>query len=233
MYYEHDRVEAAGRKTPTFNTGWPFASVGGAAEEWCREYLETRGLSWALAVQNGWYPSQHAGDWLTRIVIPALSSTPGHAYWQARAISPAAFIRYQSPKGPRLDAVIVVNPLPQPCAAALKWEPVTVLVEGPMDALAVAECGLVGIALMGATPGPTVLRSLYNRFKYGTAVFVMPDRDAVPEGQQTRLHLASLGKATRLINLADWTDKKDFASLPYATRRVILMGEMSEWGKEQ
>ncbi len=233
MYYDHDRVEAERPKTTAFNTAWPAALVGGAAEEWCKEYLEKRRLSWPLAKANGWYPSQDAGDWLTRIVIPAQSTQLGHAYWQARAISPSAFIRYQSPKGPRLDAVVVVTPPPSPYVSSFKWEPVTVLVEGPMDALAVAECGAMGIALMGATPGTTVLRSLYKRLKPMTPVFVMPDRDAVSEGQQTRLALASLGKATRLINLADWTDKKDFAALPPAQRRVILMGAMSEWETEQ
>lgn len=230
MYYEHDRAEAERPKTTTFNTEWPACCLGGTAEEWCKQYLEKRGLSWALAKANGWYPSQNAGDWLTRIVIPAQSTQVGHAYWQARAISPAAFIRYQSPKGPRLDAVVVVSPS---VATGNPRDGAAVVVEGPMDALAVAECGAMGIALMGATPGPTVLRSLYKRCKYMTPMFVMPDRDAVSEGQQTRLHLASLGKATRLIDLSEWTDKKDFAALPYDARKVILMGEMSEWEKEQ
>lgn len=233
MYYEHDRAEAARPKTTAFNTSWPTMSPLPEAHTLMREYLEQRGLSFPLALQNGWYPSKDAGDTWLRIVIPAQSTRAGHAYWQARAIGDSAFIRYQSPKGTRLDAVVVVNPLQPERMSDRKWEDAAVLVEGPMDALAVAGCGVTGIALMGATPGPVVLRSLYKRFKHLTPMFVMPDRDALSEGQQTRLQLASLGKATRLLNLAEWTDKKDFAALGPAQRRVILMGEMSEWEKEQ
>ena len=102
-----------------------------------------------------------------------------------------------------------------------------------MDALAAAECGVFSYALMGATPSKIVLDRLVSMLKEDyDHIFVMPDRDAVKEGIDILYRLAVEMLPVKLIRLEQWTDKKDFASLPYATRRTILMGEMSEWEKE-
>ena len=102
-----------------------------------------------------------------------------------------------------------------------------------MDALAAAQCGVFGYGLMGATPSPIVLDRLIsllkNEYEY---IFVMPDRDAVKEGIDILYRIAVEMLPVKLIRLEDWTGKKDFASLPYATRRTILMGELDAWEKE-
>mgnify|MGYP003471438073 FL=1 len=102
-----------------------------------------------------------------------------------------------------------------------------------MDALAAAQCGVFGYGLMGATPSTIVLDRLVsflkNEYEY---IFVMPDRDAVKEGIDILYRLAVEMMPVKLIRLEQWTDKKDFASLPIATRRTILMGELDAWEKE-
>ena len=237
MYYQHDRVELKRQyRKSELNTRWPTRGTDAEDIEDMKTYLFERGLSYELAADNGWYPSWDAGDDYLRIVIPAFSSEVGHAYWQARAINPRAFIRYQSPKGPRHDACVRVAPSTKNQLSedgGRTWNRVGVVVEGPMDALAAAECGVFSYALMGATPSKIVLDRLVSMLKEDyDHLFVMPDRDAVKEGIDILYRLAVEMLPVKLVRLEQWTDKKDFASLPYATRRTILMGEMSEWEKE-
>mgnify|MGYP003402312335 FL=1 len=235
MNYAHDRVELKRQYRKTeLNTRWPVGSTDKPDLDDMRDYLYERGLSHELARGNGWYPSWDAGDDYLRIVIPALSSEVGHAYWQARAINPRAFIRYQSPKGPRHDALVRITPENRTYRPDQRqYHRVAVITEGPMDALAAAQCGVFGYGLMGATPSTIVLDRLVsflkNEYEY---IFVMPDRDAVKEGIDILYRLAVEMMPVKLIRLEQWTDKKDFASLPIATRRTILMGELDAWEKE-
>ena len=117
-----------------------------------QHYLESRCLSFNLAVENGWYPSTVAGDIWGRIVIPATSKIPGNYYWQARAIQKGIEPRYQSPCASRGDAIVVVWP-----GQRVTRRQVGCVVEGPMDALAAAGVGCVGIALMGVMPPEAAL----------------------------------------------------------------------------
>src|SRR5207245_2951688 len=108
-----------------------------------KTYLQDRYLDFDLAVYNHWYLSHSAGDDHTRIVIPATSMIEDHIYWQARAIYPHVKHKYQSPTASRLDALVVVYPPEHEDSGMI------VVVEGPMDALAAADVGYTGIALMG------------------------------------------------------------------------------------
>ncbi len=134
-------------------------------------YLEGRGLNFRLAERNGWYPSNSAGDEESRIVMPGTRGDEG-VFWQARTMLPNAAKRYQSPRADRADALILVKPDGKsPTRAAL--------VEGPMDALAAAEIGLLGIAIMGNTPNMVVLDHIARLIQTCAVAYVIPDSDAL------------------------------------------------------
>ena len=157
---------------------------------WAWEYLEKRGLSWQLAAQNGWYYSESAGDNLGRLVIPCTHSN-GRVYWQARLVAgPPEGKRYQSPPYSAEGAFVLVWPEGKPTGV--------VLVEGPMDALAAAECGYAGVAMMGNRPGANLLQNVANQFP-GARIIVVPDLDAIRAGAVTVGRLALLGVQSRLV----------------------------------
>lgn len=209
-----------------------------------QHYLEERGLNPNIAIQNGWYPTDGAGDLYPRVVIPAFSYQEGNRYWQARDMCHRAPLRYQSPRGvKRGDAFVRVVP-PHDVEGV-------VIAEGPMDALAAADCGFVGIGLMGVTPSPEVFgavarflaavthaesrvqaaRGSRSPSNEGTGILVCP---AESEGSTGRVGVVvvsdegALGAATRiwahfpgacLISTYPW---KDIACVPLAERKVLL-----------
>lgn len=150
-------------------------------------YLKERKLDYVVAVANGWYASEDAGDGYTRVVIPAVTHKVGHVYWQARDIFGKAYIRYQSPKGPRYEALVKVTPITKPKGI--------VVVEGPMCALRAAMFGYVGIALMGMQPSTATLYHLallladYPALK----VRVILDKDSAQHAVRVTTWLASQG----------------------------------------
>ena len=145
-----------------YNLVLPIADATLAA--FADDYLEERGLDPKVAEANFWYPSSEAGDDRPRIVIPA-SATPPNVYWQARAIDGDDEPRYQSPTAPRGDACILVWP-------KVLTRPHVVVVEGPLDALAAAEEGYVGVATMG-TSTESQLNYIMKAFPKGLATVVM------------------------------------------------------------
>lgn len=116
------------------------------------DYLRARRLDPRLAVFNGWYASRSAGDTYVRCVIPCVSKHSDNRYWQARCVEDVAeAIRYQSPSHVRRgDAVVYVVPFTFPGVKG------TCFVEGPMDALAAAGLGYIGVAWMGMRPNDEV-----------------------------------------------------------------------------
>lgn len=170
-------------------------------------YLSRRGLDPSTARFNGWYPSRNAGDSAARIVIPA--SPPELGFWQARAIDPAEPKRYQSPHSPRENAVIVVWP---PRGART-----LVLCEGPMDALAAAALGYLGVALMGNMPPSSCFDYIAQQWP-GREVLVAPDKDAPDAGARWLADLTAREMNARLILLP----AKDLASLDVSARKEAL-----------
>jgi hypothetical protein len=137
------------------------------------EYLGDRRLELDLAIDNLWYPSCTAGDHHPRIVIPASSKIPGNVFWQARFMGEGVKPKYQSPHAARGDAVVVVWP-------SQKGITHSAIVEGPMDALAAAGTGRMGVALMGVTP-PDESLALTAALVRGTICVLVADTDAIPE----------------------------------------------------
>lgn len=217
MIYAHEQSERRPNMSP-LNTAWPKRNTAQADQILMDAYLTDRGLSPYLASANGWYLTFDAGDARARIVIPAVTTVPEHVYWQARAISPEVHIRYQSPKGPRKGAVVLVKPL------GVYAKKIAVIVEGPMDALAAAGCGYYGFAIMGNNPPEEVLAHvvrLCNKSEL-LAGLVVPDADSSESGPMQAAYLACMGLPTSCINLAEWTIAKDLAGASVSEREQIL-----------
>lgn len=172
-------------------------------------YLGARGLDAGLARDNGWYPTRHAKDDVPRILIPG-TRTDGHIFWQARAISSSEKRRYQSPSGGRGDALILVRP------ENLYTVDRAALVEGPMDALAAAECGLLGISLMGNTPNKESLEHVAKLLECVSFFFVVSDSDALCESTRNMTWLRLRTKAKAQL----WYPHpyKDLADMPFEKR---------------
>jgi hypothetical protein len=173
------------------------------------DYLNRRDLNPGLARDNGWYPSDQAGDQAPRIVIPC-SSPYGVAYWQARAMD-GSEPKYQSPSTSRFDSVVIVWP-------SVDQGGRFVLVEGPMDALAAAGSGLPGVAMMGNQPPQGAWRFIQNRFS-GTRPLVLPDADSMDSAIRWTLQLGSLGFRP---SVGSPYPHNDLASVPSKERERYL-----------
>ena len=178
--------------------------------------LQCRYLNPAIAVLNHWYPTSEAGDTEPRIVIPGTPISRG-PFWQARAMSGAALLRYQSPHGPREDSIVVVFPG--------KWNGgQLVIVEGPMDALAAAGEDQYGIALMGNTPPLEVLENVVHQIGIiePRSILFVEDQDAA--GSLVRIMpyvLSYVGKET-VCRLTVAYPGKDLAACSPAERQRLL-----------
>ncbi len=177
------------------------------------EYLRGRDLSYVIASENGWYPTIDRYRW-PRVVIPASSLKNSWPYYQARLIvdAPEDVKRYMSPSAPRGDALAIV--FPNKCTMG------SIIVEGPMDALAAAGMGYVGIGLMGNTPNQAVLDHIEEIVKtYGTC-FVIPDRDAFQEGVEITAELWTRGIKCTLKRISGG---KDLAKLSPKQRADLIL----------
>lgn len=181
------------------------------------EYLLSRGLNPDVARTNRWYPSVHAGDTNPRIVIPATNSN-GSVYWQARAMV-SVDRRYQSPPVWRGDSIIVAWPV-----GDLGLDDPVVVVEGPMDALAAASAGYVGIALMGKAPGEAVLNHVAG-YLHKRPVLVVADSDAVADASRIAAALAARGRRCRIMEIRP---NKDLAETPVLLRQARLDAEKAK-----
>jgi len=210
------------------NTVWPLMSTNGVDLDDCKRYLKDRGLSWELAEENGWYPSRDAGDRFLRIVIPALSTKAGHVYWQARAVSSNVHLRYQSPKGPRHGALVLVqaNLISNSHSIYNRGSNKVVIVEGPMDALAVAHCRYDAVALMGIDPGQSALVHLAKLVDKRPALIVLDNEPAAQSSASLiAMGLASYGSKSHVANLYGC---KDLAAMRSNNRQQWLDARMEE-----
>jgi len=184
-----------------------------------KRYLDKRGLDYAIARTNDWYPSVDAGDDSPRIVIPATTQIDRHKFWQARAMD-GNKKRYQSPYGSRLDAVVVVY-----ADGANDHDEKMVLVEGPMDALAAAGEGYTAIALMGVTPGPRILRHVATLTQSSRVLFIA-DADAVGKTAELIAWLSAMGVAIRMTTTFI---EKDLAAMTQEHRGMLLRESFRQW----
>ena len=178
-------------------------------------YLMDRGLNPEVAVHNYWYPTIQANDGELRVVIPCTSANLTNRYWQARLLDDTHITerikRYTSPRGvSRGDALAVV--WPKRHRDKIRG---TVLVEGPMDALAAAEVGLLGIAWMGTTPGEEPILFAHRLLIEPKPVFVIQDRGATSEAVEIWKHFPG-------AFLLDPYPHKDLAEMSVDARSDLL-----------
>jgi hypothetical protein len=212
--WRRDDDDEGGSKPPKpFNKRFPSAAPD--LEPVMKLYLSDRGLSFDLARSNGWYASRAANprylvDGIPRVVIPATSHIQGNVYWQGRDMSGRDPKRYTSPGAPSGDAVVVIWPKERTHRS--------VVVEGAMDALAAAEIGYTGVALMGLPTTPEAI-SLTAYLVRGTMCSLVADSDAIPAMTQILLSLIEKRCSARLLEPSPF---KDLAEAPPDDRRLIL-----------
>lgn len=218
MSYSHERTRP---KSDTFNTLWPTVASNESANILFRQYLKSRRIDFDTAYLAGVYPSNM--DCL-RVVLPCVSRKEGHAYYQARAVSKHVSLRYYSPSGARHGALFCVDSIS-------KSSPFLCLVEGPMDALALASCGVDSIALMGIAPDEETRQHVIHRLKVRPRpVVIMFDNEdeAQSKASELALYLASHGVPSRVFI----PKSKDFAASSYSERRTYVK-EFTGWAKQQ
>lgn len=211
--YWHEQEERKPNDQPMC-TEFPRQSVDIDYGIKAHNYLESRKLNKRVARSNGWYVSNECGDSYPRIVIPAITHRVGHVYWQARDVTGKAFIRYQSPKGPRHEALVKVSPSNSPCGI--------VIVEGPMDALASAGAGYIGYSLMGMQPSkPTLYHlALLIEDNKDLNILVVLDRDSAQHAVRISTFLCSQGYQAKLQVLPG--PEKDLAECLPSKRKKFL-----------
>jgi hypothetical protein len=181
----------------------------------CNEYLLKRELDPELAQENGWFPSRNAGDSFLRIVIPCITHKTGHIYFQARDVTNKAYLRYQSPKGSRHEALCVIHPKQETRG--------NVVVEGPLDALAAAGAGYTGYSLMGMKPSQATLMHLALLLtetcgKEACPILICLDRGEVANSIKVAAFLASQSLTTAVAELPE----KDLAACLPKVREKFL-----------
>lgn len=183
-----------------------------------RQYLSKRNLDADIARRFGWYPARYRGP---RIIIPCIR-TDFKNFWQARWMDGAmdnlnlnpgvvTYKRWESPYGTRGDALCFLN---------MRKTELLVLVEGPMDALAAAMCGVSAVATLGVgVPGP-VLAHVATLAQGHDKVLIVPDRDEMGAWIRIQSELGRMGVPTEIREPA----VKDLADMAQDKREELLRG---------
>lgn len=125
-------------------------------------------------------------------------------------------LRYRSPAVPRGDALILCYPHDERASRGV------LIAEGPMDALAAAGLGYVGVGLMGNKPPTPVIHHLVSIIEVyadsdGTNCFIVPDADALSEAHVLARTLWERGVKCYVKPLVGF---KDLAGMPSAQRKL-------------
>lgn len=179
-------------------------------------YLRERDLDYGLARENCWFPSRTV-DGFDRMVVPGTSDQDGNLYYQARLIGDAPMgtnpRRWESPHGiARGNSLCLVWP------RVLRPGRHAAVVEGPMDALAAAGEGFLGLGLMGVHPADEVLY-LTRKLLRGTIPLLIMDLNAEKEWMVVQARLREMGCPGRLVSPYPG---KDLAKLGREARRKVL-----------
>ena len=203
MIYKHEQREKSGYSGP--RPGFPRPRFELLSQ--MREYLAGRELDSELAEANDWYPARYQNA--NRVVIPC-SNSQGVPYFQARDMDGKAELRYTSPPASRDDSLALVWP-----QVKVKG---TVVVEGPMDALAAAVFGWLGIGVMGNQPSEAIINHLATICRTFQPVYVIPDLDALFLGPAVFCPLVQRGISGAILI----PQRKDLCEMPLAERKKFL-----------
>jgi len=101
----------------------------------------------------------------------------------------------------------------------------TIIVEGPMDALAAAGLGFPAIAILGVDPPKIVydhVAQLVARSYMRNKAIIIPDMDRVARWQETQTELGQRGVRGELKQVPG--GYKDLAECPLEVRKEFLYG---------
>lgn len=206
--YEHERVWREAESRPRRLTTFPAKS--GNLFLQAQEYLVGRGLDPGVAFSAGWYPAMYNGP---RLIIPC-RRTDG-IFWQGRllenVVEQNGYKRWDSPPGSRGDAVVYLQ--------GDRGNPVVVIVEGPMDALAAASHGYAGIATLGVGPPRETIQHIATLAGSHNRAVLLPDHDSVGKWVALQARLAQYGIYAKIVELAPY---KDLAEVPQQEREAFL-----------
>lgn len=220
--YGHEREYKRDMAREPKREATPMPEAEPTLEVAMRSYLEARSLDYVTAKRaGGWYAAYHRGP---RVIIPCVRSDGG-IWWQGRLIDSMKLIREEfqfQPKrwdgasGYRHDAV---------CYIPGEYERQTVIVEGPMDALAAAGYGFPAIALLGVDPPKIVfdfVAQLVGKSYQKGRAFIIPDNDRMAKwvGIQNELGARGVSGQLRLVS----GGYKDLAEMPAHERAAFLDG---------
>lgn len=126
-------------------------------------------------------------------------------------------IRYQSPFCHKEDAIVLVRP---PGMRASQM----VVVEGPLDALAVAECGYLGCGLMGVNPPDDVLAHVAVINDTVQQTLILCDRGELSQAAMMAACIGSQSKRGTAPTIGDlpFEDVTDLAEVPVGHRQNFL-----------
>ena len=182
-----------------------------------RAYLHGRRLSYTTAQGNYWYATTEIkeADPTPRIVIPCINPF-GRPYWQGRAMLSSHELRYRSAKGGRFQSIVIA----WPSFTHSDWmEGPMVLTEGPMDALAAASFGYLGISTMGALFSEYALRWVTEHVASNIPMIVIPDVDCTDFGTTVIKVMAAAGRKC-VMRVSEEGD--DLAAASNKERRHLL-----------
>ena len=208
MIYRHEQQE---RKLKLAWDGYRPSMPRVRPELWPQfdSYLLWRHCEPELAKASGWYPAKYKE--VPRVIIPC-SNREGVPYFQGRDMTETHELRYASPPVPRDDSLCIVWPEDS------KPRFGGVILEGPLDALAAAGEGFVGVSLMGNMPTDEVLQHLLTFARAFQPIYVVPDADALDAGARLFASLAQHGLDVKLKTPA----YKDLAAMSPKQRGDVL-----------
>lgn len=222
--YRHERVW---NRTDLTRPNIPAPQADDTLTKAMRDYLQGRNLDYLSARRAGWFAAVFYGP---RIIIPCIR-TDGGTWWQARLIGglgveaapenikvlpPGTQKRWQGCRGYRHDAVCFIHgdsSMP------------TIIVEGPMDALAAAGLGYPACAILGVDPPKVVydhVAKLVARSYLRNKAIILPDMDRVARWQETQQELGQRGVNGVLRQIPG--GYKDLAECPLEFRKEFLSG---------
>jgi DNA primase len=154
-----------------------------------RQYLNRRGVTQEeITKYKIKFSLEKNGPYKNSIIFPVYSKKDWLDYFVCRKWdnSKPKYVNAPWPKG---DTLFFTNP-------SQTISNINVIVEGILDALAIARVGYNGIALLGKTATSQQLSRLSN--VYGQCIIYL-DNDALSHAVQLKLQLDTLGNKTRFI----------------------------------
>jgi DNA primase len=204
-------------KSLPFNTSLPYVEIPEDCESGeeltARKYLHSRGVTQdEISVYGISISLEKSGPYRNSIIFPVYSNGPTNVldYFVCRKYD-SSKPKYVNAPWPKGDTLFITD------VNIRKTIPVAIIVEGILDALAIARVGYIGIALLGKTATSQQLNRLVN-LNYFSIVYL--DNDALSQAIQLKLQLDTLGNKGSLIR-SDMDAADAYLESPEGLKKVI------------